>query len=461
MEAYEIPSTPSEWADLVHKTHAADPSHTDISSIGSGIFGSASKLTYDDWLLLRVIWKKEDGQTTHESIFGPKGQELRATAERQLAKEPWMQALKANSDNPMDLSYLAPWKLNLSEILQMVPSLRSLDEANIFDDADPFRLLVGPFDARRRPHRTSYVSPTQADRLAASSSAASSSRGRDGTSTPEPGLGGEGRIINMTLLVLLQGVCMPLLQQPTYKQYSWSAVHKEFSVSHPNPDDHTIRSKVMTARTDGCLQVKRDHQGPDSTDTLAIIEVKPYRRTQPENNEKAVQIQEGASMAAWISTEGTNGLLPTLSRSKKYRRLLISQDFDEVYVTIAEYDDLYVQYIRGDNIRWPEITTEATQGRSSDDPPPPPTALPTQASTQLPSRSRPLPVTPNEPRPEGTSQAPKQSMYKDMKSEAGGFLVMHQFHPFKLDTPAHIEELILLLCSLTDHLVTGDAAQTL
>jgi hypothetical protein len=30
-----------------------------------------------------------------------------------------------------------------------------------------------------------------------------------------------------------------------------------------------------------------------------------------------------------------------------FRRLLISQDFDEIYINIAEFDDQYIHYVRG------------------------------------------------------------------------------------------------------------------
>ncbi|RSM07396.1 hypothetical protein CEP52_005226 [Fusarium oligoseptatum] len=547
MDPYPIPSTPQDWANIVGQRHAtADPYGLDISNIGPNAFGSASKLKYEDWLLLRVLWQPTAGKATHKTIFGDKaGSELKAAADRQLAKEPWMQALKSQSHNPMQWSYMAAWKLNLAEIVKRVKCLRNLEEGKIYDDSDPFRLLVEPSDPRRRPHRNvvppqyfgrgpgssdrassqsssvstssaPYVSPTHTDRLAASSGAAGSLRGRDGASTPESGLSAEGRMINkhrpdealvnMTLLLLLQGVCMPLLQQPSLQSYSWSIVHKQFSVSHPDPDDRNKRSKIMTARTDGYLQATRANQDLDSSDALAIIEVKPFRRFTVTSNQKAVQIQEGAEMAAWISTESTKGLLPTSPETKTYRRLLISQDYDQVFIIIAEYDDLYIQHIRGDSIKWPRLTPEASpskKGRPGDDPrggtssdedsrgrskgatkpgffsafrspskapgssTQPASPPPAQTSTRLPSRSHPLPpVTPSKPgaRPGETTppQAPKQTTSTaNVRADGRGFLRMIPFAAFDLNRWEDIEALIPLLYSLTSHLTGSDVSQTL
>ncbi|KAI8712006.1 hypothetical protein NCS52_01465700 [Fusarium sp. LHS14.1] len=503
MSQHTIPSAPAHWASIVAKTHPGDPFAIDISNVEPNTFGSASKLKYEDWLLLRVLCKKADGRLTHETIFGPtKGSELRAAAERKLAEQSWMNALKKSSNNTMEWSYMAPWKLNLSEIDSRQPAVRSQNEGSIYDDADPFRVLVEP-SHRRRSHRNtvptnppgpsasvrsssqsssstlaSRESPTRSDELAVSSGSPGSLRGRFGTSSPESGTSFEAKmvnkhrpdeaLINMTLLLLLQGVCMPLLQPPHLETYGWSIVQKQFSVSYLDPENPPNRFKILTARTDGCLQVRRPNRDADKPDVLAIVEVKPYFRSKPKQNEIAVQIQEGAEMAAWISTE----------------------NFDEVFITIAEFDDLYVEYIKGDNADWlrgvdevspsrgprpsdeegramapkkaPEKETkDGTQGLSKPDSPPGP---------RLPFRSRiaPAPVTPSRPgattKPEETPQAPKQgksTVKKGVELESKGFLWMHQFVGFRLKSPADIHELALLLYSLTDYLSKSDASQTL
>jgi hypothetical protein len=83
MDPYPIPSKPQGWADIVGQRHAtADPYSLDISSIGPNAFGSASKLKYEDWLLLRVLWQPPTGKATHKTIFGDRGSDLKAAADR-------------------------------------------------------------------------------------------------------------------------------------------------------------------------------------------------------------------------------------------------------------------------------------------------------------------------------------------------------------------------------------------
>lgn len=89
MDPYPIPSKPQDWADIVGQRHAtADPYGLDIASIGPSAFVSASKLKYEDWLLLRVLWQPPTGKATHKTIFGDRGSDLKAAADRRLANEP-------------------------------------------------------------------------------------------------------------------------------------------------------------------------------------------------------------------------------------------------------------------------------------------------------------------------------------------------------------------------------------
>ncbi|KAK7426108.1 hypothetical protein QQZ08_007418 [Neonectria magnoliae] len=157
----------------------------------------------------------------------------------------------------------------------------------------------------------------------------------------------------MSTVLLLQGVCMTLLQKlPEYNLYDWSILHKMFHISQTDPEDNRTETKILTARTDGCLQARHRGQGPDKGDVLAIIEVKLYRRFRPKANTAPIRIQEGAEMAAWISTEARKGLFPPRSDKTIYRRLLISQDFNQVFLTIAEFDESYIRCISGDEGGW-------------------------------------------------------------------------------------------------------------
>ncbi|KAM0665324.1 hypothetical protein ACQRIT_006181 [Beauveria bassiana] len=74
------------------------------------------------------------------------------------------------------------------------------------------------------------------------------------------------------------------------------------------------------------------------------MEVKRKSRSNTENWCVDIFYQEAAEMAAWIAE------VPMLLDQKPdhngtYRRLLLSQDQREVYVTIATYTEKYISYI--------------------------------------------------------------------------------------------------------------------
>ncbi|KAJ3510293.1 hypothetical protein NM208_g15550 [Fusarium decemcellulare] len=370
-----IPRDVKTWEEQVKRCYPdQDPASMSITSIGENQFSSASKLKYEDWLLLRVLWERDEGWLTHEAIFGrDDGHNRKRSAHNRLDNELWMKALDVEKDKEkkkdlLEWSWMAPWKLSVNDIGKRSPGASDLTSGKVYDDADPFRLVVEPFDPRGRPQRfinpdfakllkerenrnqlvDAHVrktpsreesvassrshksqSPSKSEELASvASSNVGSLRGRAGTSSPGSGASAEARminkhrpdeaLINMSLTLLLQGVCMSLLHTTFADSYSWSILHKQFSVSHPNPNSQT-RTKILTARTDGCLQAAMAGQNADKGDTLAIVEVKPYRRHIPEPNAVALRIQEGAEMAAWISTECMKGLLPSPSGTQTYR----------------------------------------------------------------------------------------------------------------------------------------------
>ncbi|KND88655.1 hypothetical protein TOPH_06653 [Tolypocladium ophioglossoides CBS 100239] len=143
----------------------------------------------------------------------------------------------------------------------------------------------------------------------------------------------------MSTILLLQGISLSAKAVSAREAYDWTILHKQFKVMQPDTSGEiTTRRPVISARTDGCLLQTPSNKLPESGRTLAILEVKPYRR---QSKAPAIRMQEGAEMAAWISTEHAFGLLP--APGKIYRRLLISQDLDEIYITLAEYDHAYVQ----------------------------------------------------------------------------------------------------------------------
>ncbi|KAJ4329400.1 hypothetical protein N0V84_000034 [Fusarium piperis] len=397
MPKFNVPINRKQWFQA-RKHH--DPADIGISGFGANALGSASRLSYQDWLLLKIVWPRYNHRPNHTEFFGDKGPSRSKEALAALSKEDWWEPLtegegegESESDKrPWSWKQLAAWKQSANDIAMRKPF--DPDPAGImFDPTDPFRFDVQPPPepaSRPRRHQSDrhaqekaereaqlqrldqYVygqspnqsppplgaghglSPTGSERLG-SSSGSPGSTGRAQLSAASFNDGSsEGKfinrhrpdeaIINMSMVLLLQGVCMSLLQTQEYELYDWTILHKLFTISQPDPDNEGMRRNILTAKTDGCLQARHKGRDPDKGNALAIMEAKPYRRYSPEDNAIAIRIQEGAEMAAWISTEARKGLLPSRSDDKTiYRRLLISQDFDQVFLTIAEFDEQYIR----------------------------------------------------------------------------------------------------------------------
>ncbi|KAI1127192.1 hypothetical protein F5Y10DRAFT_243355 [Nemania abortiva] len=97
--------------------------------------------------------------------------------------------------------------------------------------------------------------------------------------------------------------------------------------------------KVYEARVDGVLRSR-------GGEVKAIVEVKPCTRS---SKPKEIRWQEAAQMAAWICSHPPSAgeLLEMREKNKKARRLLVSQDMCEIYLTLAEFDADYVDYVCG------------------------------------------------------------------------------------------------------------------
>ncbi|PYH99198.1 hypothetical protein BO71DRAFT_446675 [Aspergillus ellipticus CBS 707.79] len=87
------------------------------------------------------------------------------------------------------------------------------------------------------------------------------------------------------------------------------------------------------ARTDGYLE-----DGEFSGRVRALIEVKPMLRGRKQN---PIRMQEAAQMAAWIKSDPD----PTGVLNLPGRRLHVSQDRHQMFITFAEYDGNYIQYL--------------------------------------------------------------------------------------------------------------------
>ncbi|OAA77352.1 hypothetical protein LEL_04175 [Akanthomyces lecanii RCEF 1005] len=133
--------------------------------------------------------------------------------------------------------------------------------------------------------------------------------------------------VNAALITFANG--FPLFGLGGGSNGRWDLYPRPFHVR--DASNHEIA--VCEARVDGTYRL-----GPE---IKAIVEVKPFRRFA--ENDAQITMQEGAQMASWISecppAQGTD-------HNGTYRRLLVSQDRDDIYFTVCTFSDEYIRYIR-------------------------------------------------------------------------------------------------------------------
>ncbi|CAI6090635.1 unnamed protein product [Clonostachys chloroleuca] len=365
----ELPQTPSEWAECIRTLRhlVAHVSPYKLSLDGVKRLASASVLEFDDWLLLRILTVQIRKQNPTPSLI--LGSNVGPTIEKEclqyLQQQRWWPAIQSGSDEPEDWYEMALWKEADLEIAARDEAIQyespEYDLENLFaykvcvepasgsspaftpePESRPRPAAVAGQSSRRESDITSAqtaeafgfevhpVSPVGGSNYSPGKVSVSSMSHRLARRPPDEAL------VNGAIIDLLRGISMkhPVIK----KKYKWSIIHQTFHVFQ----QRETKEKVMTSQTDGCLQVVKKGHLLEACPTLAIVEAKPVRRKM---KEIPIAMQEGAEMAAWISTKSLRGLLPGSDPNEIMRRVLISQDFDEICVTVAEYDKEYVDYI--------------------------------------------------------------------------------------------------------------------
>lgn len=384
-----LPATAREWAGQLTDTAGVNnPASVEIKDVQ----GSASTVTYKDWLLFKALWVVNRTELTHETLFGSEDGRRRAEAsENRLAKaSDWWGALGTDT-KAWGWGTMAAWKQSAEEIKARKNKAMELVVSShaILDDAASSRVIFAPkppehpVSSRIRPRREDpdragkYHVPgsnsgessqglasrapshsPEGDRSRSASGGSSRSQAVRATShSPEGSLsvssthsrhfdsqeeqgslkgrrssngsssaGSDGftsrlinkhrpdeALINMSLLLLLQGLSMVLHRSGrASEEYNWSILHKSLAISQPEqtaPGAPAKRQEILAAKTDGCLQFTTSSKDPDDNIVLSIVEVKPYRRLHSRTQFNAIRIQESTEMAAWISTESTKGIL--------------------------------------------------------------------------------------------------------------------------------------------------------
>ncbi|KAJ3476320.1 hypothetical protein NLG97_g9168 [Lecanicillium saksenae] len=151
----------------------------------------------------------------------------------------------------------------------------------------------------------------------------------------------EEATVNNALIIFLQGIASFNMGG----QGQWLIYRQPFDVRDGDGNP------VFRACVDGIYEVTRDVNivVDGVVDTIvdklteAIVEVKPIKRDQDSANR--IAMQECAQLSAWISQTPPEQKVP-IYLDHDYRRVLISQDRDELYVTVATFSEKYINYIR-------------------------------------------------------------------------------------------------------------------
>ncbi|WPH01059.1 Hypothetical protein R9X50_00389400 [Acrodontium crateriforme] len=168
---------------------------------------------------------------------------------------------------------------------------------------------------------------------------------------PDP-IADDEQIVNTALIILIDAL---LLSFPDLElDVETSLQRKRFKYYDPTMTaPRQASNHLFSADTDGFVRELNK-----STESLcAIFEVKksPRSRLIVSDRKKLVR-QESAEMACWIHEDQResapqSGSYPVFGEPKNLKwRLLISQDAEELYITIAEFNEQYEEYMRTDNV---------------------------------------------------------------------------------------------------------------
>lgn len=310
MSIQELPYIPFDWK------RALIDRHLEPQSIYDFISSSASKIDFDQFLLLQVLWTKGKSQ---DDLIEPKPNFLlkrkhyeSAKTELSVAKH-WVSYLNSfRTHRPDQLTNGAfPELGTFSLVRQLQVECGQLREVEATNSSSKFTPVASrtrhsirsraeppasPTPGPKEPTTDSKVigagskdsdpeTPMRKLTLESPESARFGSQSSEGFSfvSPAPvdaGLSAveDEQIVNTALVIFLRALTMHFKVQA-----HWSLKRQRFVFGEKG-------DKVFEARVDGCLRSSRNQ-------VKAIIEVKPFLR---ETDPSAIRMQESAQMAAWI-----------------------------------------------------------------------------------------------------------------------------------------------------------------
>ncbi|KAI0810311.1 hypothetical protein GGR55DRAFT_646127 [Xylaria sp. FL0064] len=353
MAATPLPETHSDWSFNVQKLGLTGKSIHEAGSVSSG-----SRFGLGEFLLLRILWPEENKARQLYLMYQNTKplEEVKVFLDGGVVKTIWSNYLQSTLKSKEHLAkegYAGLGTFSLVRYHQLQSQHWKFGNGDTRSKVD----FSPPISSRTRSQTSGIpTTPTRApkgldiedplaaltlDDAPASSHSTQHSTSSSGSLSTPPGQGDnyyppgalseaieDEQIVNTALIEYLNALA---IHHPQLEA-DWT-LHRLPLVAR------NIRTgaKTYEARIDGYLRRRRDNA------PLVILEVKPHRRLA---KEAEIRMQEGAQMAAWISQYPPRNLEDMRQKNYRERRLLISQDRDDIYLTFAEFDASYVDYIR-------------------------------------------------------------------------------------------------------------------
>ncbi|CAI7599472.1 unnamed protein product [Penicillium glandicola] len=307
-----VPKNYSQWRERAQELRLQTTTPHNLSSLHP-----ASKMTEEEFLSMRALWPKRNRVKEFPRFDAATAEKVTLLMNDCSELEAYLQQVR----NPHN----AGFDRALGAFLLVRLSQQSVQSEPIAAYIQPSRSKTRPKRVTRRPSFLGMAMKVDCEMLDSQSSEESLSEVSSAADFPiTPGRTEDEQIVNDALLQFLTAL---VIYYPDSK-CQWTSARSPFGKTK-------FGQNSMKARTDGYLTANGE--------VFAIVEVKPQIRDRKRRPE--VLWQETGEMVAWIMRDGKHG-----RKCPVRRRLLISQDNHEIFLTIASYKKRYVNYLNNGNI---------------------------------------------------------------------------------------------------------------
>ncbi|TAQ89487.1 hypothetical protein B7494_g2163 [Chlorociboria aeruginascens] len=324
-QASGLPYTAATWQATLTRTEAVPEGEGKRSEQQA----SASKIELEQFLRLRVLWRVQGISKLNSYQHGVPKTALEQALSQLNELDPWQEYLRCvergQLSGPLSqkLGVFALVLKHQREVKKVVPEVQEDNRYNLRKQQE----VLYPSEPEGTPVRSSTTREFLGKDLPSTPITQTMQSLQDFSFTPQTPLAKaraldiemfpenpDEQIVNTALINFLEAITIHL-PCPAY----WSLHRKAF------------RIEKFEARVDGYL-------AQEGTGHIkAIIEVKAALRNRQEYSSR-VRMQEGAQMAAWIFTDKKEeGCFIIDQQAGRRRRILISQDRHQIFLTFADY----------------------------------------------------------------------------------------------------------------------------